>query len=186
MTIREIWNTFKTLRKCKNPHMLAEVIDLLKDSKQNIILTRNSDDSNIVYYTSDENLDVKFAVECRELMRNDLKRRVGDETYDRDMEFFEPFTAQVFMEADYQMARADAAEMELEYVKRINDPTDTTDGPELYRIWKDCQDAKEKLKHFEEIAEQQQQQNVPQMPMQPMMPSMGSGIPVMKPQFPIK
>lgn len=185
MTLKEIWNTFKTLRKCRNSHMIAEVIELLKDSKQNIILTRNGDDSNIVYYTSDEVLDVKFAAECRELMRNDLKRRVGDETYDRDIEFFEPFTAQVFMEADYQMARADAAEMELNYFRAINDPVGDKDANTLYNMWKEYMDAKEKLKHFEEMAEQQQQ-NVPQMPIQPpVLPSMGSGIPAinMTPQF---
>ena len=162
MTIKEIWNIFKTLRKCKNGHMLAEVINLLKDSKQNIILTKNGANSNIVYYTSDAELDVKFAAECRELMRNDLRRRVGDERYDREIEFFEPFTSQVFMEADYQMARADAAEMELNYFRAINDPVNKKDGNELYNMWKEYQDANERLKHFEEIAEQQQN-NVPQI-----------------------
>lgn len=114
--LKLIYSILRLILSCENLSMILEVVDLLKNSKKNIILTTEKDNpepGDIVYYSSDENLDVRFAAFCRELMRDDLKRRVGDVAYDRDLEFYEPFTAQVFMEADYQMARAEAYELEL-------------------------------------------------------------------------
>lgn len=95
-----------------------------------------------------EGADGAFLAACSVALRSEAAKMVGP-AFDRDLEKYDRDLAMAYKEADYQMARADAAQSGLDYFRAINDAY----GPasdELLRMWNVYKAAKAKLESFGE------------------------------------
>ena len=148
--IKELYKIFKLLLKYKDLRKITEIIEMLVNMKQCVILfsEKTNQKQDILYYISDDDIDVDFSANCKEVIRDDLVRRLGD-NYDRELERFEPYTAMAFKEADYQMLRADVLDAKLKYFSAINDAYGMSANATL-GLWNHYNELKEKLKEIEE------------------------------------
>ena len=146
---KELYKIFRLLLKYKNLAKITEIIEMLVNMKQCVIMfsEKSNQKQDILYYISDDNIDIEFSANCKEVIRDDLIKRLGD-NYDRNLEKFEPYTAMAFKEADYQMLRADVLDAKLKYINAINDAYGMTANATL-GLWNHYNELKHRLKDFE-------------------------------------
>jgi hypothetical protein len=147
---KESLEIYKSIQKSKDKTKILEIAETLSDMEKCIILFSNNkeDKEHITFYTNDDELDIEYTRNCKELIRDTLNNILTPQIYDRDLEYYEPYTALAFKEAEYQVMRADMLEAELAYYKAINDPN----GPaasQTYALYERYMNLKERLEKFE-------------------------------------
>ena len=161
----------KKISSMKNKDKILQIVDILQDKSDeelDSLITDLSSENNpsempehyimlktvdlndkdsIEYINTDPDNDT-FASNAKEVIRESLINKLGEE-YEMRLEEFDPDIATAFKEADYQIARADVAEAELQYYRAINDPN----GPksiQLQHMWERVIDLKKRLQAFEQ------------------------------------
>ena len=130
---------------------LDEITEMLKTSKHCLIFSCNEDVPNmrnIIFYSSDDDLDTEFELNVKDMIKDDIVRRVTPEEYEKELEHYDQDLANAFKEVDYQIARADSLEAELNYYKAINDPNGMNSNQALF-LWNQVLETKRALERFE-------------------------------------
>ena len=73
---------------------------------------------------------------------------ITPEEYEKELEHYDQDLANAFKEVDYQIARADSLEAELNYYKAINDPNGMNSNQALF-LWNQVLETKRALERFE-------------------------------------
>ena len=103
---------------------------------------------NIIFYSSDDDLDTEFELNVKDMIKNDIVRRVTPEEYEKELEHYDQDLANAFKEVDYQIARADSLEAELNYYKAINNPNGMDSNQALF-LWNQVLETKRALERFD-------------------------------------
>lgn len=121
-----------------------------KVSAEHYILLKTADlnDKDAIEYINTDPDNDTFASNAKEVIRESLINKLGQE-YEMRLEEFDPDIATAFKEADYQIARADAAEAELQYYRAINDPNGLK-SLQLQHMWERVIEMKKRLQAFEQ------------------------------------
>ena len=153
--MKEFFNKLKDTWQCvkfawKNPKR-KEVLQMMQ-RLQNVRVANmeyvNNGDDVVNLYSTDDELDIDFAVSSMHRLRDQLIRTLGNEGYGERLNVIEPDLAMAYKEADYQIARSDFLDAELQYYKAANNPS----GPSanmLKTMWDHRCEMKERLEAFE-------------------------------------
>jgi hypothetical protein len=163
---------FEILRNLfnKNKKENSVISDDIKDKnekstedkiKKNISLLSDSNDFMIVFgngkIISSENQDdtnnmCDFLSLCKQTIiyiKKEMINRLTQKVYEERLEEFDTDLFLSYKEIDYQMARADMLQAELDYYKAINDPNGKYKSPQLQHMWEHLCQLKEKMKIFD-------------------------------------
>lgn len=99
---------------------IFKIIKLLFSSKQYVIYAVNKKGENVKEQTSDITEDFQHYI--YDDSRKSLIDSVGEETYGEKLESYEPDLFNAYKEADYQIAKSEYLEAELDYYKMVNNP----------------------------------------------------------------
>lgn len=100
-------------------------------------------------YVTDAEVDPQFLADCKERLRGILINTVGREVFEQNIEVLEPDTALAWKEADYQIARAEWQEAELQYYKAVNMPGNNLRASQLKNMYDRVQSLKARVDEFE-------------------------------------
>ena len=100
-------------------------------------------------YVTDTEVDPQFIADCKERLRNILINTIGREAFEQNIEILEPDTALAWKEADYQIARAEWQEAELQYYKAVNMPGNNLRASQLKNMYDRVQSLKAQVESFE-------------------------------------
>ena len=152
--IRTLWQFLRAAMKCKRQDVLLNVCNMMAESERMTMLFKKQGSDKIDMFITEERLDEDFASDCVYTIKSQIINKIGQETYERQLERFDYDMAMAFKEADYQMARADYAEAELQYFRAVNDPYGAK-APQLKKMWDNVNRTKSRLEAFEEELRQQ-------------------------------
>jgi hypothetical protein len=100
-------------------------------------------------YVTDAEVDPQFLADCKERLRGILINTIGREVFEQNIEVLEPDTALAWKEADYQIARAEWHEAELQYYKAVNMPGNNLRASQLKNMYDRVQSLKARVDEFE-------------------------------------
>lgn len=122
---------------------------ILENSKKYIIIAE-IDGDNFEYISNDDEFDVDFRNQCKEIIREDIFNKIGPEAYEARLDVFETDLFNAFKEIDYQTARADYAEAMLEYTRAINDiNVSSMKSHNFQKLWNHVEERKRILDNIE-------------------------------------
>lgn len=126
-----------------------KIKNFLLKIKRYVLLTEDYN-GEFEYLSSDKEFDVDFRNTCKDIIREDIFNRIGQEAYSNRLDVFEPDLFQSFKELDYQTARADYFEAMYEYTRAINDINSAyTKSESLQRLWNRVEEADKFYKQME-------------------------------------
>lgn len=144
MSVQDVKNFLKILNESKNEKKKDD-FNALSSATDYVVVTKNEEDKNLrLSVLNEENDD--FTNDAKQQIRQWLIEKLGAD-YDKNLEKYEPDTANAFKEADYQIARADAVDAELQYYKAINDPNGLK-GMQLQHLWERVIEMKKRLDFY--------------------------------------
>lgn len=127
---------------CRNPQLVKNAIDWLSVADRAVVITTNSD-GTWTYDKSDKEFDPDFLNRCKDIIRDDVFEKLGQEEYANRLDTYEPDLANAFREMEYYAARASYYEAYLEYHKAINNVNSGT-SHDFSKMWSDVTE-KEKI-----------------------------------------
>ena len=151
--LKYAWKCFVLGWKNEKRKEAIEMFERLNNVSQANIEYINKGTDIVNLYSTDDELDVDFAIASMHRLRDQLIRTLGNEGYGENLNVIEPDLAMAYKEADYQIARADYLDAELQYYKAANNPN----GPQgnmLKVMWDHRCELKERLDVFEAEAAQ--------------------------------
>ena len=104
---------------------LYQIFKKIWKSKNYIIITDNDD----IYYSA--NNDIEWKSDVINKLTSDFINEVTPEIYGRDLQKYNLELYNAYKECDYQMAKSNYLEAELEYYKAVNNP----DGGDAYKLF---------------------------------------------------
>ncbi len=111
--LKRAWKFFRFGWNCQKGDEMLEIISMLGNvEKADMEYTCSGDDA-VNLYSTDDTLDVDFAIKSMHRLRDQLIMTLGNEGYGERLNEIEPDLAMAYKEADYQIARADFADAEL-------------------------------------------------------------------------
>lgn len=96
---------------------------------------------------NDENC-IQPLIASKEELKNELLRIIGNEAYGMNLEKIDYDLAMAYKEADYQIARVNKVQAELDYYRAANDLSGEYSGPRLFAMWNHYLDMKKQLDSF--------------------------------------
>ena len=127
-----------------------DLLNKLSGLKQFIMIGEDQNSKPVIWDSG--NPDNEFLADCREVIKDIVLKRIRREQYDMNIGRMDAEVAQLFMESDYHMARAEYLDAELRYYKEANNPSGLG-GNQLMNMWKRVQETK---RVFEEIERETQ------------------------------
>lgn len=125
---------------------IFKLIKLLFSSKQYVIYVVNKNDEIIKKESS--NITEDFQHHIFNDSRVSLINNVTEEKYGESLEQYEPDLFNAYKEADYQIAKSEYLQAELDYYKLVNNPT-SGDANVLYANYRRLQQLKDKYENFQ-------------------------------------
>lgn len=125
---------------------IFKLIKLLFSSKQYVIYVINKKDEIIKKESS--NITEDFQHHIFNDSRVSLINTVTEEKYGESLEQYEPDLFNAYKEADYQIAKSEYLQAELDYYKLVNNPT-SGDANVLYTNYRRLQQLKDKYENFQ-------------------------------------
>ncbi len=98
--------------------------------------------------TLNEENCIEPLVASKETLKNEIIRLIGNDAYCSNLEQIDYELAMAYKEADYQIARADMIQAELDYYKAANNLSMEFSGPRLYALWNHYLDMKKRYEAF--------------------------------------
>ena len=146
---RESWKLLKLIRSCNNSTKLLEIVQTLTKMNRLCMLFTETGSEQLKVYVTDTEVDPQFIADCKERLRNILINTIGREAFEQNIEILEPDTALAWKEADYQIARAEWQEAELQYYKAVNLPGNNLRATQLKNMYDRVQSLKAQVESFE-------------------------------------
>ena len=123
---------------------LFQIIKKIWKSKRYVIITENDKSIDIQY--SDNDIDWKSSIINK--LNSNFIEEVTPEVYGRDLQKYNEELFNAYKECDYQMAKSNYLEAELEYQRAVNDPSGG-DANKLYMMYSRLKKLKEIYENFE-------------------------------------
>lgn len=123
---------------------LFQIIKKICKSKRYVIITENDESVDIQY--SDNDIDWKSSIINK--LNSNFIEEVTPEVYGRDLQKYNEELFNAYKECDYQMAKSNYLEAELEYQRAVNDPSGG-DANKLYMMYSRLKKLKEIYENFE-------------------------------------
>ena len=98
--------------------------------------------------TLNEENCIEPLIASKETLKNEIIRLIGNDAYGSNLEQIDYELAMAYKEADYQIARADMIQAELDYYKATNNLNIEFSGPRLYALWNHYLDMKKRYEAF--------------------------------------
>ena len=124
--------------------LLFQIIKKIWKSKRYVIITENDEIIDIQY--SDNDIDWKSSIINK--LNSNFIEEVTPEVYGRDLQKYNEELFNAYKECDYQMAKSNYLEAELEYQRAVNDPSGG-DANKLYMMYSRLKKLKEIYENFE-------------------------------------
>ena len=146
--IKYSWKCFLLSWKNEKRKEVLEMLERLKNVKRANMEYINKDNDDVKLYSTDDELNIDFAIASFHRLREQIIHTLGNEKYSQNLSTIEPDLALAYKEADFQITRAEYLDAELQYYKAANNPN----GP-LANMLKKMWDRRCKLKEQLEIFE---------------------------------
>lgn len=124
---------------------IFRIIKLLFSSKQYVIYAVNKKGENVKEQT---NIDENFQHYIYDDSRKSLIDNVGEQTYGEKLKIYEPDLFNAYKEADYQIAKSEYLDAELNYYKMVNNPM-SGDANVLMTAYRRVQQLKDRYENFQ-------------------------------------
>lgn len=125
---------------------IFKLIKLLFSSKQYVIYTVNKKGEQVKKQST--NIDEAFQHHIYDDARQSLINNVGQQKYGEKLESYEPDLFNAYKEADYQIAKSEYLQAELDYYKLVNNPM-SGDANTLFVNYQRLQQLKKQYENFQ-------------------------------------
>lgn len=123
---------------CRNPRLVMDAIDWLSIADRAVVITTN-DEGTWTYDKSDKKFDPDFLNRCKDIIRDDIYEKLGQEGYADKLDEYEPDLAHAFREMEYYAAKAAYFEAFSNYHIAIND-VNHGNSYDFSMMWADVQE----------------------------------------------
>ena len=125
---------------------IFKIIKLLFSSKQYVIYAVNKKGEQVKKQSN--NINEEFCHHIYDDARLSLINTVGEQTYGEKLETYEPDLFNAYKEADYQIAKTEYLQAELDYYKLVNNPM-SGDANILFTSYQRLQQLKKQYENFQ-------------------------------------